>query len=73
MAFLQTGAPYKRRGSIPPVYIVFRAACFSPQLSFADFDSAFILRYDSDYRYLLFPCTEFADLSLMNMELVCYL
>jgi len=40
MAFLQTGAPYKRRGSIPPVYIVFRAACFSPQLSFADFDSA---------------------------------
>jgi len=36
MAFLQTGAPYKRRSSIPPVYIVFRAACFSPQLSFAD-------------------------------------
>ena len=40
MAFLQTGAPYKRRGSILPVYIVFRAECFSPQLSFADFDSA---------------------------------
>jgi hypothetical protein len=41
-AFLQTAAPYKRRGSIPHVYIVFRAACFSPQLSFADVDSATI-------------------------------
>ena len=25
MAFLQTGVPYRRRGRIPPVYIVFRA------------------------------------------------
>jgi len=30
MAFFYTGAPYKRRGSFPPVQTSFRAACFSP-------------------------------------------
>ena len=40
MAFFYTGNLYRRRGSIPPVYIVFRAACCSPQLSLADLESA---------------------------------
>ena len=39
MAFFHTGAPYRRRDSIAPVYIVFKAACFSPQFSFADLES----------------------------------
>ena len=30
--------PYRRCGSIAPVYIVLRAACWSPQLSLADLD-----------------------------------
>ena len=37
-AFVHTGAPYRRSGSIPPVYIVLRAACWIPQLSLSDFD-----------------------------------
>ena len=40
MAFFHTGATYRRRGCIPAVYIVFRSACFSPQFSFADLESA---------------------------------
>jgi len=32
MAFFHTGALYKRRGSIPPVYIVFSAAWFQNQV-----------------------------------------
>jgi len=48
MAFFYTGAPYKSRGSIPPVYIVFRAACFSPQFSFVVYvlpKCKFIVKY----------------------------
>ena len=53
MAFLQTSAPYKRGGSIPPVYIVFRAACFSLQLSFADLDGANINFVHSSAMWLM--------------------
>jgi hypothetical protein len=39
-AFLHIGAPYRRRGSMAPFYIVFRASWLSPQLSLADLDNA---------------------------------
>jgi len=33
-----TGAPYRINGSVPPAYIVFSAVCFSPHVTFADFE-----------------------------------
>jgi len=39
----QSGAPYRRSGCIPQVYIVFKALCLRPQFSFADFDRANII------------------------------
>jgi len=38
IALCHIDAPYRRSGNIAPVYIVLRAACWSPQLSFADLD-----------------------------------
>ena len=39
----RTGAPYRRSGCIPPVYITFKALWLRPQFSFADFDRANII------------------------------
>ena len=39
-AFIQIGAPYCRRGSMPPVYIVFSAPWPSPQFNLAVLESA---------------------------------
>jgi hypothetical protein len=40
---VQTGAPYRRSGCIPPVYSDLRALWLKPQFSFVDFDRANII------------------------------
>ena len=42
MDSIHTGAACSSCGSIAPLYIVFSASCFSPQLIVADLDNAFI-------------------------------
>jgi hypothetical protein len=42
MDSINTGAAYSSCGSTAPLYIVFSASCFSPQLILADLDNVFI-------------------------------
>jgi len=42
MALTHTGAPYSKRGSMAPLYVMLSSSCLSPQISFADFANVFI-------------------------------
>ena len=42
ITFIQTGAPYSKRGRMVPFYIVFIASCFIPQDILADLDKMWI-------------------------------